>query len=235
MENIARAVLDEYGDFSNAHHLVDVEGFSSPRVCNFLNQLVARLEGDACYLEVGTFRGLTLLSAAINNGARRCVGCDKFRTFATNTGLGILAKRALLRNLARYRERTANITFHHTTSENLFARGLVEGPVGIYFYDGDHSFEATRHGITAAAPLLDDRAVVIIDDWNDPVIRGASYVGLRDAGLEVLWERELAGDHSESGWWNSLGVFFVEKRRPSVSAKQRQPASAVRASRHGAA
>jgi hypothetical protein len=212
MQNIAHAVLEEHDDFTDARHLVEVDGLSSPQVCNFLNRLVSRLEGDACYLEVGTFRGLTLLSAAVDNDGRRCIGCDKFRLYGRYTGWGLLAKRALTRNIARYRHRTAEITFHHATSRELFAESRVQGPVGVYFYDGDHSFDGTRHGIVSAAPLLDTRAVVIVDDWNDPVIRGATYVGLRDAELEVLWERELAGDHDENSWWNGLGVFFVQKQ-----------------------
>ena len=36
----------------------------------------------------------------------------------------------LLDNLARYRGRTGDIVFHHTTSERLFAEQRVQGPVG---------------------------------------------------------------------------------------------------------
>jgi len=211
MRNIARAVLEEHRDFVDARPLVDVEGLSSPKVCNFLNRLVARLDEGACYLEVGTFKGLTLISAALGNRGRQCVGCDKFRLYGRFTGFGPFAKRALLRNVARYRQGSASIEIHHTTSRNLFAEQRILQPVGVYFYDGDHSFAGTHHGMVAAAPYLAERAIVLVDDWSDPVIRGATREGLRQAGLRCLWERELEGDHSVDNWWNGLGVFFVEK------------------------
>ena len=39
--NIAERLLRETDDFRGAQHLVDVEGMSSPKVCTFLNRLVA--------------------------------------------------------------------------------------------------------------------------------------------------------------------------------------------------
>jgi hypothetical protein len=50
-----------------------------------------------------------------------------------------------------------------------------------------------------------------MDDWNDPVIRRATYDGIQEAGLHILWQRSLPGDHSEKGFWNGLGVFYIEK------------------------
>jgi hypothetical protein len=86
--------------------------------------------------------------------------------------------------------------------------------VGVYFYDGDHSYESTFHGVVSAAPLLSVRAVLLVDDWNDPVIRQATRDAIARVKLRVLWQRELEGDHSELGWWNGLGAFFVEQDQP---------------------
>ncbi len=162
------------------------------------------------YLEIGTWKGRTLLSAAIDNADRTCIGCDKFRFFGRFTGLGVLARRSLEQSLARYRDR-CNVEFHHTTSRKLFSEHRVSGPIGVYFYDGDHTYAGTYHGMVAAAPLLAERAIVLVDDWNDPIIRRATHAGLRDAKLLKLWHRTLKGDHSERSWWNGLGVFFVAR------------------------
>ena len=210
-DNIAARLLADHHDFDDARPLVDVRGLSSPRVCNFLNQLVRHMDPHECYLEVGTWQGLTLLSAAYGNFGRTCIGCDKFRVWGRHTGLGVRARRALERNVQRHRGRTADVLFHHTNSERLFAEARISSPVGVYFYDGDHSHRGTRDGITSATPFLSEKCVVLVDDWNDPVIRQATAAGLRDADLRVLWQRELSGDHTRQGWWNGLGVFFVEK------------------------
>ena len=210
-ENIAERLLKETQDFAGAVPVVDVEGMSSPRVCQFLNRLVSRLPAGERYLEVGTWKGLTLLSAAYGNVDKVCIACDKYRLWGRWTGLGWSARRIFEANLRRLRDRCAYIDFHHMTDRRLFSRKLVQPPVGIYFYDGDHSEGGTRFGIAAAGPWLASRAVVLVDDWNIPDVRAGARLGLQDAALKILWERSLPGDHTENGWWNGLGVFFVER------------------------
>ncbi len=219
-ENIAARLLDKHRDFVGATPLVEVEGLSSPRVCRLLNRLVAGMDRDECYLEVGTWQGLTLLSAGFGNYGRTCIGCDKFRLYGQFTGWGVFAKRALYRNLRRYRGRTADIMFHHTSSRRLFAEGRISSPVGVYFYDGNHSYRGTRHGVVAAAPFLNERCVLLMDDWNDPLVRKATADGLGVADLKTLWYRQLPGDHSKRQWWNGLGVFYVEKGARSPRLKR---------------
>lgn len=209
-ENVAERLLIETRDFKDARHVVDVVGHSSPRVCAFLNRLVANLPVGEHYLEVGTWKGLTLLSAAHGNADKVCIACDKFRFWGRWTGFGFQARRALERNMRRLREGSAYVDFRHTTCERLFNEQRVQGPIGVYFFDGDHSYRGTRFGISAAAPLLAARAVVLVDDWHHADIRRATHDGFVEAGLRVLWHRELADDGNRQGWWNGLGVFFVE-------------------------
>jgi hypothetical protein len=226
-------LLRRHRDFVDARPLVDVPGLSSPRVCNLLNALVRELDPREAYLEVGTWQGLTLLSAALGNFGRTCIGCDKFRFYGRFTGWGLAAKRALRRNIQRYRGYTADIHFHHTTAERLFAERLVSTPVGIYFYDADHSYRGTRHGIEAATAFLAERCLVVLDDWNDPVIRRATADGLAAAQLHCLWQGELAGDQTARGFWNGLGLFFVEKGKAAArldrSARRIEPVGLGRA------
>ncbi len=207
--NIAKDILEAHHDFVGATHLVEVEGLSSPQVCNFLNRLVAAMDPGDTYLEIGTWKGLTLCSAAHGNVGKLCYACDKFRFWGKFTGPGVLAKWSLYRNVDRYSKGGAQVRFFHTTSQKLFAQKLVPPRVRVYFYDGDHSYEGTYHGVVAAAPLLTDSSILLMDDWNDPVIRKATYDGIRDAGLTIEWERHLEGGHDTGGWWNGLAVFHL--------------------------
>jgi hypothetical protein len=210
--NHAERLLRETRDFEGATHLVDIPGMSSPRVCRFLNELVRSMDAGEHYLEVGSWRGRTLLSAAVGNKGRLCIGCDKFRLYGRHTGLGALARRALQENVARYRDDRAAIHFFDMPSRRFFSRNRLPGPIGVYFYDGDHSRRGTRRSIAAAGPLLSRRAVLLVDDWNVDRIREGTVAGLADASLHVLWHRALEGDHTERTWWNGLGVFYVERR-----------------------
>ena len=207
--NHAADLLRETNDFADAEHLVDVPGMSSPRVCRLLNGLVARLEPGEHYLEIGSWQGRTLLSAAAGNAGRLCVACDRFRPYSRYTGLGWRARRALRRNLARHAANRAAIHFYDMRSSTFFRRRRLEGTVGVYFYDGDHTYAGTRHAIAAAAPWLSARATVLVDDWNVRRIRAATFDGFADASVRVLWHRALHGDHTERTWWNGLGVFYV--------------------------
>src|SRR5438094_10191599 len=70
--NVAERLLRETDDFRDAVHLVDVDGMSSAKVCAFLNRLVASMDPCENYLEIGTWKGRTLLSAATDNTDRVC-------------------------------------------------------------------------------------------------------------------------------------------------------------------
>lgn len=224
-ENLAERILRENNDFVGAKHLVDVEGMSTPKVCNLLNRLVAGLDPSECYLEIGTWKGLTLCSAAVGNPGKLVVGCDKFRFLGKFTGWGFLAKRAFYANVARYSRGGATVVMHAMTSERFFRGPAPEKPVGVYFYDGDHSYQGTKDGVTLAARWLAPRATVLVDDWRDPEIQRATRDGLREAGLEILWEREfvgataLDGQSDRTDWWNGLAVFYVEKRGRNGAAR----------------
>jgi hypothetical protein len=218
-ENVAQQLLDATDDLRGAQHLVAVEGMSSAKVCVLLNRLVAGMDHGEHYLEIGTWKGRTLLSAAHGNAGRWCFGCDKFRVWGRHTGWGHDARRALLANVARYRGGAATLRFYDMPSRRLFAERRVPRPVGVYFYDGGHGYHDTREGLRCAGPLLADRATVLVDDWNDPVVRRATFDGIADAGLDVLWHRHLPGDHDENTFWNGVGVFYVQS--PHCLAAQR--------------
>lgn len=211
--NIAERVLRENDDFEDARPLVDVQGMSSPKVCNLLNKLVANMDEGEHYLEIGCYKGLTLVSAAYRNPGKTCMGCDKIRFWSRSTGeFWFQVKKELFDNIARYRAESAEIDFHHMKSQEFFRRRLAPKPVGVYFYDGDHSYEGTRSHVVAAADSLSKKSVLLMDDWNDPEIQRATADGMAEAGLEVLWKRELAGTNQDkTSWWNGLAVFYLER------------------------
>lgn len=215
--NFADEILRSSDDLRDAHHLVDVEGMSSARVCTLLNRLVAAMDPGEHYLEIGCWKGRTLLSAAHGNVGRLCVGCDKFRLWGRYTGWGHRVRRELAHNIERCGGGGAEIRLFEMTARRLFATSRVPGPVGVYFYDGGHDYADTRHGVSAVVPLLSRRATLLVDDWNDATIRRATFDALAATGAGVMWHRHLPGDHSERGFWNGLGVFHVECPVASVT------------------
>jgi hypothetical protein len=211
MSNVVEKILAENNDFEGAKHLVDIEGLSDPKVCNFLNRLVAAMPADQQYLEIGTFKGLTLCSAAYGNKGKHCIACDKFRFWNKYTGWGFQARAAFYANVDRYKATSASVEFHDMRSLDMFRKGLVKGPIGVYFYDGDHSYAATRDNILAAAPLLANSSILLVDDWRDPIIQESTRDAIKQAGLRIEWERWLGQGATGRNFWNGLGVFVLQK------------------------
>lgn len=211
MSNVVEKILAENNDFEEAKHLVDIEGLSDPKVCNLLNRLVAAMPADQTYLEIGTFKGLTLCSAAIGNKGKLCIACDKFRFWNKYTGWGFQARAAFRANVEKYKATSATVEFHDMRSLNMFSKGLVKGPIGVYFYDGDHSYAATRDNILAAAPLLANSSILLVDDWRDPIIQESTRDAVKQAGLRIEWERWLGQGAKGRNFWNGLGVFVLQK------------------------
>lgn len=211
--NYVEKILKDNNYFAEAKHLVDVEGMSTPRVCNLLNQLVGQMDDDEVYLEIGTWKGLTLCSAAYQNQSKKCVACDKFRFLGKFTGWGFKVKNALYSNIDKFAGESANITFHHMKSMEMFQRGHVPNNVAVYFYDGDHSYDGTYENIFAVGPHLAEKSVLLVDDWNDPIIQKATRKAIEDLELKIEWEEELEGvNQTQDGWWNGLGVFLLHKK-----------------------
>jgi hypothetical protein len=50
-----------------------------------------------------------------------------------------------------------------------------------------------------------------VDDWNDPVIRRATFDALGRTDMKVMWSRYLQESHDEEGFWNGLGVFYLQR------------------------
>lgn len=142
-------------------------GFSSCRVEHLLNKLVAALPDGECYLEVGVLEGRTLEAAAAGNPDKRLYGFDPCIKY-DHVPSGF----------------PKNVTFIRAPWEQITSH-LVPEPIGVAFYDGDHSAEATAKFLDEIADFLAGEAVVVLDDWDRKSVRdGAFSVG----GYELLRE-----------------------------------------------
>lgn len=210
--NLAKDILEKHQNFENARHLVNIEGFSTPRVCHFLNRLVAAMDPKESYLEIGTFKGLTTFSAAYQNKGKKVIACDKFQFFGKKVGFGFRVKKAFAKNLLQNAsDENANIEFYHLATKKLFQKNKVKGPVGIYFYDADHNYHPTKNAVLDALPVLSPKFILLMDDFDWEKVRRGTLDAIDEAGLKVLWQKELKGDKTLQGWWNGLGVFYLEK------------------------
>ncbi len=132
-------------------------GFSSSRIEHLLNRLVKAMPVEECYLEIGTLEGRTLEAASVGNEKKLLIGvdpCEKYDTVPTGFA--------------------ENVAFIQSTWQYFLSRPTLN-PVGLVFYDGDHSAEQTRSFMSTVAQHCADEAVLVLDDWDRETVRNGAF------------------------------------------------------------
>jgi predicted O-methyltransferase YrrM len=193
--------------------LADVPGMATENKLALLNLAAAHLEPGEAYLEVGSFKGLSLIGAMLGNTGRRFYAIENFLEFNPDGR----ARAELEANLARW-VLPDRARLLEGDCFDLLRRGAALGePVGVYFYDGAHGRLPHYLALGVAEPWLADRALVVIDDASWPIVARATdrYVAAHP-GYRLLFD--LAAEHEEDPrWWNGVRVYAFE--RPQAQAR----------------
>jgi predicted O-methyltransferase YrrM len=196
----------------------DVPGMATESKLALLNLAAACLEPGEAYLEVGSFKGLSLIGAMLGNQHGGFYAVENFLEFNLDAG----ATRAeLLGNLDRWVDRRRLRLLEGDCFRLLQHERALEAPVGVYFYDGAHGRLPHYLALGVAERWLADQALVVVDDASWPMVARATgrYLA-RHAGYELLFD--LPAEREEDPrWWNGLRVYAF--RRPAGAAATRRP------------
>lgn len=206
MDNILPKIIEELKSPPSCI-APDVDGYTSAKVRMLLHRLLDHLPADETYLEIGCWQGATLISALLDHPAARAVVCDNWSEFKH-----VESKKIFFANLAKYESRLPKIKVFEQDCFTLGAKELPE-PIGVYFYDGNHTFEAQRKAITRFVPFLAKKAIVIIDDWNHAPVKAGTQKGWEEVKPAKLDSYELPANCNgdRENYWNGIGAFYVEK------------------------
>ena len=200
-----RAVLD------------DVPGMATENKLALLNLAAAHLEPGEAYLEVGSFKGLSLIGAMLGNDGRRFYAIENFLEFNPDGR----ARAELEANLARWAGPGGARVLEGDCFDLLRTGAGLEEPVGVYFYDGAHGRLPHYLALAVAEPWLADRALVVIDDASWPIVARATdrYVAAHP-GYRLLFD--LAAEREEDPrWWNGVRVYAFERPPAKASVRER--------------
>jgi hypothetical protein len=134
---------------------------------------------DEMYLEVGTLEGRTLEAAAHGNDGKTLYGvdpCEKYDVVPDGFG--------------------PNVTFVRARWQAFLSQPLAM-PIGLVFYDGDHSVDQTLTFMAQIEEHLAEEAVVVLDDWDRETVREGAFraMGIHDQyGWRLLREMPCYGD-----------------------------------------
>ncbi len=184
-------------------------------VANFCNR-------KSCYVEYGTYRGLTLLAAASVSEEVECFGIDNFSQFDVN-GLNSSIINSQISMTGLRNAHLINADFDHA-AESLVEEELKGKKIGAYFVDGAHDHRSHLMGMARMVPHLADDCAIIVDDTNYAHIRQAIADFLKlfpDFALALeayvpVHPANLSGPDQGSafrGWWNGVNVLVRDRDR----------------------
>lgn len=194
-------------------------GFSGHRMVRLLqNVSKVRLNDSTCYVEVGVFQGLTLLSVAKEVNNALVYGIDNFAFFDRNG-----------KNLSIVNERTKKLQLsnvniinedYEDALENL-ATHIGNKKVGVYFVDGPHDYRSQLMCLELIKPFLADDAIIIIDDCNYRHVRQANRDFLfNNKEFKLMFEsytkchplnlNDNERKEAEKDFWNGVNVLVKD-------------------------
>ena len=198
----------------------DVSGLCAPKNQKLLQIAYSCLPENECYLEIGTASGKSLISAMLGNPPRQVVACDNFSHFEEFNSLVQLRE-----NLVKY-GLDQKVIFYDADFMDVLNKGKVSQPVGLYFYDAEHSFAGQDAGIKRAEHLLADESLVIVDDWRYAADSGSrAKAGTNEAIAEsihkwtMMYELPARRNGDLEMWWNGVGILGFQRSKPISSSR----------------
>jgi hypothetical protein len=150
--------------------LEHVQGMTTPSTMHLLNVACQHLAPGECYLEVGTWRGATLIGALLGNSAYG-VAIDN-DTMDEHDGDDRSSYAVWSDNIAHF-AMGHRAQYVDGSVPEVWAGGLPpDQNVGVYLFDGDKSTpEAAYAGLVGVLPFLANEALIVVDDANEMNIR----------------------------------------------------------------
>lgn len=175
--------------------ITKLNGLSSPKIWHLLNNLCAQAER---YLEIGTYMGSSLM-AALHKNKTQATAIDNF------------CMKPKLRG--HFFHNTRGFSFDFIEQDCFLVDPGKIGPFDLYFFDGEHTYEAQYNAIKHFLPSMRDEFTYIVDDWNNEAVENGTRDAIQDCGLEVIEfiERKNKLMKDKAGWWCGIAVFKLKK------------------------
>jgi hypothetical protein len=175
-----------------------VPGLARENNLALLNLAASLLPVGESYVEVGSYRGTSLVAALRGNDAD-AVAIDDF-------SLGDGSREQLEANLARFDLAGRPAILEGDFQQALRGDALGGRRIGVYYYDAGHTYEQQLAGLRLVEPHLADQALLIVDDsdWKRVERADRDYLASQPRARLAF---DIPGD--EKGfphWWKGIHV-----------------------------
>lgn len=178
--------------------ILQINGMSSTRVRWLLNE-VCRLHPYYCnYVELGTWRGSTLISASYKNNGF-FIGVDNFSQYFRRER----TRRVLHRNIRTHWQYSKPMFIE--SDINKLDLQLLPMP-DIFFYDAGHDRKQHADAIARYSINFPRELILIVDDWCRKSAFRGTRDGLKKIKHKVVHEVELKTDGRDDtdSFWNGI-------------------------------
>jgi predicted O-methyltransferase YrrM len=191
-------------DRSLAPVLERVDGLAAENNLALLRLAGSLLGPGEVYAEIGSLHGRSLV-AALERTDARFVALDNFSFDGSS-------RERLEGTLAEFGLAGRGSVVEGDAQRSLDAGALGSDPVGVLYYDGDHSTEATLAALRRAPPHLAQRALLIVDDsdWERVAKASSAYVAEEPRATLALAIDGRARD--QPWWWDGMHLITWDGR-----------------------
>lgn len=193
----------------------EIQGMATENKLMLLNLALRNLASDEVYVEIGCWHGLSLAGAALDNRDAPIYACDDFSQFnGTSAELGETIKQYTAPGQVRFYDMDF-LSF-------LDLAPWQPARIGVYFYDGGHTFKQQYQALEVVLPWLAERALVIIDDTNAGQVRSANQLFISQVPeLQLLSDVRTPGNEFPT-WWNGVQIYVYETRGREMLSQERR-------------
>lgn len=198
-----------------------VPALASLKVRHLMNNLGAI---STRYLECGVHKGGLFCSTIRNNNNLVMINAND--SFASDETSEDKAYPQFIGNVEKCK---SSGSFFSLTIGDTFEidQLLISGPIDLYLFDADHSYESQRKAMTHFLPSMADEFIVCVDDWQYGDVKKGTMDGLKESGCEILFQEELLNsepytedEHRNEEWWRGYAVFLLRKKKEMKPKKK---------------
>lgn len=178
--------------------VLGIEGMSSKKFRHLLNNLV---DNKTRYLDIGTWKGSTVISAIYQNTPEFYITIDNWSCHGNYTN-------EFYNYFEKFIGKPPNFINQDSFTINLQEHNIKD--INLYLYDGGHHWEQHYDAINYFYDALADEFIYIVDDYNEKKIQSATQWSLNDKNIKIDYSEYLTSPNKDD-WW--CGTFIAACRK----------------------
>lgn len=184
--------------------LLEIDSMSTYAIGHLVNQICKSLSENQLYLNIGCWKGFTLLAGMIETSCK-VIGVDNFSQFDG-------PKSEFYLNFEKYQNKEKH--FFYDEDYKIFFKNFEKKNqrISFYYYDGEHSYKNQYDNLQIADNFLDKGSIIFIDDINFSEVENGTndFLKKTQSNYKVLKKIKTVNNHCHPSYWN--GIMILEKQ-----------------------